>query len=306
MIKVTLLGTSGKEPLAKRPLSAMICRYAGMNILVDVGEGTQAQIKGCGYSFKDIDYILVTHTHADHVLGLPGVLLAMQESGRSTDVTIIGPKGVRRFTSSALTLINIVNFRVNVVEITKDEYAHKVDRNFFIHAFKVDHSVTCYGYCLYLHRNGKFDVSKAIANGVPEFLYSDIVNSDHPVLYGGRSFTKNDVLGKKRRGIKVVYCTDTRPVDLIGKYCNDADLVILEGMYPDKTFLQQAIAKKHMIYSEAAAIAKQAQAKELWLTHFSPMNFAPVSGLSCAKELFSNTKIGKCGMTTTLEFRKEE
>lgn len=301
MFDIVLLGTSGKQPLDNRALTSMICRVNGRNVLVDAGEGTQMEIRKSGYSFKNIDVICLTHYHSDHIAGLPGILISMQDSNRTKPVTIIGPKGLNHIMNAIRVIARVVNFKINLIELKEHTFKKKCG-DFYIEAFKVDHGVLCYGYSISIKRQGKFDTLKALMNGVPESLYTSIQESDEPVYHNGRFYSKDDILGPERIGLKIVYCTDTRPNDLLKEYCKCADLAILEGMYADDSFRNQAIEHKHMLYSEAAKIAKEANVKELWLTHFSPTNYNPKNGAENATNIFKNTKIGFDGMCKTLVY----
>lgn len=300
MLDVCLLGTGGMMPLPYRWLSALMIRYNGSNLLIDCGEGTQITIKEQGWSFKSIDTICFTHYHGDHISGLPGLLLTIGNSNRTEPLTLIGPKGLERVVNGLRVIAPELPYEINFIEI-KDAYEVFNIGEYNIEAFKVKHNIICYGYNINIKRQGKFDVEKANKNNVPMQFWSqlqkgNIVQADNNV------FTPDMVLGEERKGLKISYCTDSRPVKSIEENVREADIFICEGMYGEETEETKASAYKHMTFSEAATLARNANVKELWLTHFSPSLVYPKEYLSTAKNIFNNTIIGKDRLTKTLKF----
>lgn len=299
MVDVCLLGTSGMEPLTRRRLTSCIIRIEGVEILIDAGEGTQLAIKECGLPFRSIKTICLTHYHADHVAGLPGVLLAISNSGRTEPVTIMGPPGLKRIYSGLTTFVYSLKFDVNLVEIT-DGFAYQ-DGNYTINAFAVQHTLPCFGYNMTLTRPGKFLVAEAERYNVPKEYWSDLVQGK-TIKDGNRILVPSMVIGPPRKGIKVTYCTDSRPCNSIIKGAEGSDLFICEGMYNDDNMIGKAKETRHMLYSEAAQLAKEAGVRELWLTHFSPSIVDPQCGSGEVHRIFSNAKVGKDGLKTELVF----
>lgn len=300
MLDVCLLGTGGMMPLPYRWLTALMTRYNGSNLLIDCGEGTQITLKQQGWSFKDIDQICFTHYHGDHVSGLPGLLLSIGNSDRTEPLTLIGPKGLRRVVNGLRVIAPELPYELEFIEIEGDYQTIEIN-GYHLDAFKLNHKVLCYGYTINIPRLGKFDVEKAKALNLPVRMWSKLQRGQS-VEYEGKRYTSDMVMGSARKGIKVTYCTDTRPVKNIVKGAYEADLLICEGMYGEPLEETNAKAYKHMTFEEAASVAKDAHVGELWLTHFSPALVRPKEFLPAATRIFKNTKVGKDRMTRSFKF----
>lgn len=300
MLDVCLLGTGGMMPLPRRWLTALMCRYNGSTILIDCGEGTQVAVKEKGWNFKPIDVICFTHYHADHISGLPGLLLTMGNAERKEPVIMIGPKGLERVVTALRTIAPELPFPIEFIELTEDNHTIQFEQ-YRIKAFKVKHAVKCYGYSLEIDRDGKFNPDKAKELGLPVQMWGKLQKGED-VEFEGNIYTSDMVMGAPRKGLKVTYTTDTRPVPSIVEAAKDADLFICEGMYgePDKD--AKAREYKHMTFVEAATIAKEANPKEMWLTHFSPSLIKPWEYMDTVTEIFENAKPGKDGMSVDLMF----
>lgn len=304
MLDVCLLGTGGMMPLPYRWLTALMVRYNGSNMLIDCGEGTQITIKKQGWSFKSIDFICFTHYHGDHISGLPGLLLTIGNSNRTEPLTIVGPKGLVRVVNGLRVIAPELPYEIKLIEVTEN-YQEIDICGYRIEAFKVKHNITCYGYNISINRQGKFSTDKANANNIP-LKYWSTLQKGQTVTDGDCVYTPDMVLGEKRKGIKVSYCTDSRPVKSIVDNVQHADLLICEGMYGEETEETKASQYKHMTFKEAAIIAKEAAVEELWLTHFSPSVVYPKDYEHVAKAVFSNAKVGKDRMTKTFKFEENE
>ena len=173
MLDICLLGTGGMMPLPKRWLTSLMLRYNGKSILIDCGEGTQLAVKEQGWSFNPIDVICFTHYHADHISGLPGLLLTMGNADRTEPVTMIGPKGLGRVVSSLRVIAPELPFEINFIELTENEQTIEIC-GLVIEAFKVNHNVLCYGYSVKLNRQGRFMVEKAMENDIPKQYWSKL------------------------------------------------------------------------------------------------------------------------------------
>ncbi|MBE5951462.1 MAG: ribonuclease Z [Lachnospiraceae bacterium] len=304
MLDLSLLGTGGMMPLPGRWLTALMTRYNGKGLLIDCGEGTQIALKQCGWSCHDIDVICFTHYHGDHISGLPGLLLSMGNAERKEPVTLVGPKGLERVVSALRVIAPELPFELKFIEIPSAEF-HLELCGYQIDAFRVNHNVVCYGYTLSIKRGGRFYAEKAQELQIPLKFWNRLQKGE-TITDGEITYTPDMVLGPERKGIKLTYCTDTRPTQSLVKYAEHADLLICEGMYGEAEKQARASEYKHMTFAEAARVAKEAEVAELWLTHYSPSLIRPKDALPEAKQIFANTKCGKDGMSITLEFDKEE
>lgn len=303
MLDVSLLGTGGMMPLPYRWLTALMLRYNGKSILFDCGEGTQIALREIGWSPKPIDIICFTHFHADHISGLPGMLLTMGNAERTEPLLLIGPRGLTKTVNALRTIAPELPFEVECVEIAEAEQEFSFD-GFRIKAFKVNHSVLCYGYSMVIDRTGKFDKERALAQQIPLKLWGRLQKGEI-IEQDGITYTPDMVLGAPRKGLKVTYCTDTRPTESIVSNAADSDLLILEGMYGEPDKLVKAKENKHMTMYEAARIARDAGVPELWLTHYSPSLTKPEFFMPEVKKIFANTIATKDGRTVELKFEEE-
>ena len=303
MLDVCLLGTGGMMPLPYRALTSMMIRYNGSSILVDCGEGTQVAVKQQGWSFKPIDVILFTHFHADHISGLPGLLLTIGNAERKDPVLMVGPKRLERVVNSLRVIAPELPFDLKFIELTEQEESLQIGP-YVIDAYRVNHKVICYGYSIRILRKGRFDVERAKEQMIPQKFWSRLQKGE-VIQEDGRTFTPDMVLGADRRGLKVTYCTDTRPVPVIAEYAKDADLFICEGMYGEKEKAAKAREYKHMTFYEAANLAKEAQPAQMWLTHYSPSLTRPEDYMEEVKKIFPRAKAARDGWTVELEFDEE-
>ncbi len=300
MLDVCLLGTGGMMPLPYRWLTSLMMRYNGHSILIDCGEGTQIAMKEKGWSPNPIDIICFTHYHADHISGLPGMLLAMGNSDRTEPLLLIGPKGLAKVVGCLRVIAPELPFEVRTVEINGNGQSFEFD-GFRLRAFKVNHSILCYGYTMEVDRAGRFDKDRAESLGIP-LKYWNRLQKGETVEDAGMTYTPQMVLGEPRKGLKLTYCTDTRPTESIMEAAKDTDLLILEGMYGEEEEAEKARLKKHMTMQEAARIAKESGAKELWLTHYSPAMNWPENYKDAVRAIFENTYISKDGRSADLNF----
>ena len=303
MLDICLLGCGGMMPLPYRWLTSLMVRFNGSSLLIDCGEGTQVAIREKGWSFKPIDTICFTHYHGDHIGGLPGLLLTMGNSDRTEPLTLIGPPGLEKVVNALRIIAPGLPFPIIFKEITEPEQTFELN-GYRLKAFKVNHNVTCYGYTMEIDRAGKFDAERAKAAEIPLKLWSRLQKGEI-ITEEGRTFTPDMVMGPARKGIKLTYCTDTRPTESIVNHAKRSDLFICEGMYGDPEKIPDAKAKKHMMFQEAAKIAAQAEVSELWLTHYSPSLPRPEFYMDEVQKIFSNTHPGKDGKSVELGFEEE-
>lgn len=312
MLDVCLLGCGGSIPKPDRWLTSALFRFGGNCILIDCGEGTQLALKEAGFVAGKISLILLTHFHADHVSGLPGMLLAIANEGRVDPVVIAGPKGTARIVSSLLVIAQGLPFEVRIVEIANtgevlpDECFPQNPNSssrLRVSAFPGRHSMPVFGYRVSVSRSGKFDPERAMAQNIPVKLWR-VLQRGESVEENGVLYTPDMVLGSSREGLEVSYVTDTRPTEQIIHAVRGSDLLICEGMFAGDKH-ERAKKSRHMTAGEAALIAHDAEALELWLTHYSPSLPDPAEALAEAKEIFTNTVAGYDGLYRLMQFPEQ-
>ncbi len=304
MLDVCLLGTGGMMPLPYRKLTALMTRFNGSSLLIDCGEGTQVAIREKGWSFPDNALIRFPHSPADHISGLPGLLLSMGNAERTEPLLLAGPQGLERVVNALRTIAPELPFPLAFHE-WKEKEEVLYHRGYKVQAYRVLHNVLCYGYTVEIERTGRFDVERALAAEIPQ-KYWNRLQKGEIIEDGDRMLTPDLVLGPQRRSIKVAYCTDTRPVMRIAECAKDADLFICEGMYAEKEKEKKARQYKHMTFYEAARLAADAGVKELWLTHFSPSLTHAEQYMKAVQKIFPNASLGKDGRSVELDFPNEE
>ena len=303
MLDITLLGTGGMMPLPRRWVTSLLVRYNGASLLVDCGEGTQIALREKGWSFKPVNTILLTHFHADHIAGLPGFFLTMGNSDRTEPVTVIGPRGLSRIMTAIRTIAPELPFEVNFIEIDGNEQTFLID-GMEITAFRVQHNIVCYAYEISVRRKGRFDAARAKAQEIPLRFWNPLQKGE-TIEDGERIYTPEMVLGEERKGLKVVYATDTRPVPAITEHALNADLLVCEGMYGEPGMDKKAREHRHMTMQEAAQIGKDAQPVNMWLTHYSPSLVRPDQYMSSVHAIYPNVIAAKDGQEITLKFEDE-
>ena len=287
-------------PLPYRWLTSLMMRYNGSSILIDCGEGTQIAIKEKGWSFKPIDVICFTHYHGDHISGLPGLLLTMGNAMRTEPLTLIGPKGLERVVNALRVIAPELPFEIRFMEIQGANQVFEME-GYRLIAYRVNHNVLCYGYSIEIDRAGKFDANRAREQEIPLQYWSRLQKGE-TIEDGEFCYTPEMVLGAPRKGIKLTYCTDTRPTDSIRNNAKGSDLFICEGMYGEKDKLKKAKEYKHMTFYEAAQLAKEAEVAEMWLTHYSPSLTHPEEYMDEVKKIFPNSIAAKDKRTVELTF----
>ncbi|EJT5935399.1 ribonuclease Z [Clostridium perfringens] len=316
MLNVTLLGTGGGMPMPNRFLSSVVMNFKGRKILLDCGEGTQVAMRVNGTGFKSIDIICISHLHGDHIYGLPGLLSTIGNSGRTDDIYIIGPKGIKEVIEGFLITLPYLPYKLNILEdasnlefrVKKEkmelvELNGKISSDLSIKTLGLDHSSPCLGYSFNIRRGRKFNVEKALMNKVPKKLWSKLQRNEEVSLNGVKYYSYM-VLGDERKGIKLSYTTDTRPTADIPGFIKESDLYICEGTYGSEEDMNKAIKNKHMTFKEAANLAKRGQVKELLLTHFSPSINDPEEFIHNAREVFENSHAGSDGEERVLNFKE--
>lgn len=227
----------------------------------------------------------------------------MGNAERKEPLTLIGPKGLQRVVTALRVIAPELPFEVQCVEITGPEQEFCL-HGYHIRAFMVRHNVLCYGYTIEIQRQGRFCVEQALQLHIPK-NYWGVLQKGENVTYEGRVLTPDLVMGPPRKGIKLTYCTDTRPAPSLVKNAADSDLLICEGMYAEPEKLVKAKQYKHMTFYEAAQVAKEAQVQELWLTHFSPSLIHAEQYMPKVREIFPNAHLGKDGKMVEMNFTEE-
>lgn len=301
MLDVCLLGCGGSMPVPNRCLTSMIVSYKGRKILIDCGEGTQVSLKILGWGLKSIDTILFTHFHADHIAGLPGLLLTIANSNRTDPITIIGPQGLWEIVNGLRVIAPVLPYKIDLLEMHGQGKASKSINGFNINIISVQHTVPCFSYSIEVPRVRKFDKDKALKNEIPITLWNRLQKGEE-IKSDGRWLTPDMVLGEERKGLKISYCTDTRPVEELKEFIRHSDLFICEGMYGEDDYIEKALENNHMLFSEAATLAKEGEVKELWLTHYSPSLTSPEDYIENAANIFPNTVLGEDRLIKHLTF----
>jgi len=299
MIEVCLPGTGGMIPLKDRWLSCCHLSSFGTDILVDCGEGTQIALQQCGIRLSRLDVLLLTHFHADHVLGLPGLLLSLGNFGKTTPLSIVGPKGLLYVVSALCIIAPKLPYPVHLFEWEESDQKELTLGDLRIHALPLSHSIPCYAYRLTLFRKPVFNPIKADRLGIPKHLYSSL-HAGKNIEFEGRTITPSMVIDAERAPMRVVYATDTLPIDSLVSFAQDTDLFICDGMHAQDDMQKKAHERGHMVFSDGARLAKQAGAKHLLLTHFSPSLLNPEDHVQIARDIFAETAVAFDGIRITL------
>ena len=304
MAEICLLGTGGMLPLKDRFLTSLYAEYGGKAILIDCGEGTQVAMVKHGLKMSRIEMLLITHAHADHVTGLPGLLLSIGNCSRTLPLEIYFPESCRSTIESLMSVCGHLPYETVLHGLPEHEpvsfKAESIDPMLTVTTVPLRHSVDCIGYSLELTRKPVFEPEKAKSLEVPVEYWKKLHAGETVELDDGRRITPDAVTGEKRPPLKVTYTTDSLPIDSISEAAKGADLFICEGMYgtPDKK--QSMNEKGHMLMQDACEIAAEAGVKRLWLTHYSPAEKDPVQYAEELKEIFPETEVPDDGIKITL------
>ena len=266
-----ILGCGGMMPLPYRHLTSVLLRRDGDLFLFDGGEGTQVSLRRLNLKWKKINAIFVSHTHADHVTGLPGILMLNAQVERTEPLYILGPPKIKEYIETSRKVLDMyINYPIEVKEITAPSIVFEGD-GFYIRAFPLDHKKTCVGYTLEeLDRPGEFNPEKAELLNVPVGpLWGKLQKGQPVVSSDGKTVFPEDVMGKKRSGRKFSFVTDTLYKTSIAKEVYGSDLLVCEAMF-ENDLIDQAKEKKHMTAREAALIARDSNSLRMYMIHYSP------------------------------------
>ena len=302
MLSATFLGTGAACPTVDRNVAALAVQREGETILFDCGEGTQRQMMryGVGFSFTEVFF---THFHADHMLGITGLLRTMGLQDRSAPVTLYGPRGAQRILGAAMSLgIERNKFPVEVVEIRAGDRLRRDEYDIVV--FETEHRADTVGYALAEHtRLGRFRPERARELGVPEGpLWGRLHKGETVTLDDGRTVSPPDLVGAPRRGRTLVYSGDTRPHLALLMAARGADLLIHEATFGGDE-ADRAVETGHSTAAEAARVALEAGVRRLVLTHISPRYTRDAPELLAeARAVFPETVIARDGMTVEVPF----
>lgn len=284
MLSVCLPGTGGMLPLPGRWLSCCWMEYQGGALLIDCGEGTQIALREAGCRLSHLETVLLTHFHADHVMGLPGLLLSLGNTRRTEPLRIAGPAGLGELLS-ALLVVAPLPFPLLMVELSPGAVLPGWE-GLTMTCRELDHRVACYGWRIKIARKPVFNPEKAKQLNIPQRFYRTLHAGESVTLGDGRLILPEQVLDGQREPIIVSYSTDTRPVKAVAELGKDAGLMIAEGLHGEGSEAEKAHEKGHMVFDEAAQLAKEAGAERLWLTHYSPALTDPQAAVAFVREYF--------------------
>lgn len=304
VLNLIMVGSGGNVPSPNRFCSCAFLNYKGKKILIDCGEGTQISMKKIGCGFKGIDLILITHLHGDHINGLLGLLSTMGNAEKRTPLTIVGPVGIKKVISAMMIIWEGLPYELRVIENPYGKFSliDDIFKEIEIETINLEHSIECIGYNLYFKRNRIFDMNKAMSNNVPKYLWNHLQRGKTYHIES-QTFTPDMVLGNERKGIKLSFITDTRPIKTIPDFIYESDLFICEAMYGDEIDISKAVKNKHMTFREAATLARSGSVKKLLLTHFSTSIDNPNIFLHNATSIFKNTLIAYDGFSLNIPYQ---
>lgn len=293
--EVFVLGTSGMMPLPGRFLTSAMVRREGELFLFDCGEGTQISLKMLNIKWKKISAIFISHMHADHVTGLPGMLMLSSQVDRNDPLIIYGPSRLQDYINQTRKLLDMyINYEI-IVKSVEPGIIHETEE-FWVEAFKLDHTKPCYGYTMReKERPGMFHPDKAIELGVPRGpLWSQLQKGQAVTLDDGRVIEPSEIMGQPRGGRAFSYVTDTLYSKKISNHVEHADLLLCEGMF-EEALADSAREKKHMTAKQAAMIARDAEVASMGLFHYSPRytNYDLKMLRQEAREIFPPTFLAK-------------
>lgn len=299
MPEICLAGTGGMLPLKNRFLTGCFIEHNGKAVLIDCGEGMQVALAAADLKISRIEMLLITHIHADHVTGLPGLLLSMGNASRTEPLDIYFPESGEKIIRSLLNVCAGLPFDVILHRLPDKQgvsfTAEKIDPMMTVTSLPLNHSVNCLGYSLLFEKKPVFLPEKAKELDIPVQFWRVLHAGEKAVLDDGREISPEEVTGDKRSPIKITYVTDTLPTDRIKELAAASDLFICEGMYGDTEKRDSMKQKRHMLMQDACRLAAEADVKRLWLTHYSPAEKHPENYEKELKKLFEQVHISKDG-----------
>jgi ribonuclease Z len=273
-LDLVFLGTAGSMPTAQRAPAALLVRRGGDKLLFDCAEGTQRQLLRSSVGLLELEEVFVTHFHADHVLGLPGMFKTFSLRGRELPLTVYGPRGLADLLGSLKRVVGKLTYHLELVELEPGDVLER--DGYRLATFGVAHGVSALGWSLIeATRPGRFDVGRADALGVPSGPERGALQRGEAVtLADGRTAKPEDVLGPPRPGRKLVVTGDTGPSDEIVEAAWGADVLVTEATFADEE-RERAAETRHQTATQAAELARRADVGLLALTHLSNRYFGP-------------------------------
>ncbi|MDR1048005.1 MAG: ribonuclease Z [Treponema sp.] len=304
-LEAFILGSGGMMPLPNRHLTSVLLRREGDLFLFDCGEGTQVSLRRLNLRWKKISAIFISHTHADHVTGLPGLLMLSSQVDRDDPLYIYGPPRIAEYIETSRRVLDMyINYEIVVREINGPGLVYEGE-DFRVRCFALRHTKPCYGYVLEEDgRPGEFHPEKALELGVPRGpLWSRLQHGESVSAADGSPVGPEDVLGKPRSGRKFSFVTDSLAFPQIAPEVAGSDLFVCEGMF-EQELIESAREKKHMTAAQAARIAVEAGVKRLALIHYSPRytDFNLKQLLKEAQALFPETILSRDRMVLPIEY----
>ncbi len=299
-MEITFLGTSGCVPTDKRNMPSVMLRFLGEYYLFDCGEGTQRQMRLAGINFMRIDHIFITHLHADHFIGLGGLIQSMDFLERDRPLFIHGPKGIDDTVHTLLSAGTFVldHFEVKVNEVSEGVFLE--GKQFTVSCFPTVHTNSSIGFCFEEKPHRKFLKPKALALGIPEGPLFSKLQDGFSVEVKGRKFSPDDVLSTPITGRKVVYTGDTKAFEKLADIAKNADVLIHDSTFSHAD-IENTNEALHSTTKQAAEIAKKANVKQLFLTHISQRYTEPKLLEEEAREIFSESYVAEDFMKVKVE-----
>ncbi|WP_010256585.1 ribonuclease Z [Treponema primitia] len=304
-LEAFILGSGGMMPLPNRHLTSVLLRREGELFLFDGGEGTQVSLRKLNLRWKKISVIFVSHTHADHVTGIPGLLMLSSQVDRDDPLYIIGPPRIAEYIETSRRVLDMyINYEIIIKEVTEPGIVYQGD-GFHVRAFNLRHTKPCLGYTLEEdERPGIFHPEKADALGVPRGpLWSKLQSGETVIAADGREVRPEEVLGETRSGRKFSFVTDTLAFPEIADEVHGSDFFVCEGMF-ERALEESAREKKHMTAEQAAYLAKAAEVKKMALIHYSPRytEYDLKQLLKEAQSIFPGTILSRDRMVYPIEY----
>lgn len=300
MIEVNLIGTGGMLPLPERWLTSLWLEYKGKACLIDCGEGTQIAINKHGIKLSHLDILLITHVHADHISGLPGLLLSLGNCGKTGVLKIYGITGITDTIKKLCCICPALPFEIEINELSTYDKSEFDWNEISVSSMPLEHSIDCLGYSFVLNRKPIFNPQKAKSLEI-DVKYWKELHLGKTITINNRQITSEMVTDRKRKPIKITYITDSRYFSKMTDFAENSDLLISEGMYGDDEYIGKMAEKGHMVFSQSAELAKNSKSEMLWLTHYSPALKNPNEYSESIRKIFENTIISHDGEKIVLK-----